>query len=77
MLEFFKKLLGLAPKTVEEAVPVAAPYKVETPAPVVEAAPAPAQVDKKTATGAAKSNTSKGAEAGAKPAKRRKKPAAT
>jgi hypothetical protein len=81
MLEFFKKLLGLAPKTVEEAVPVAAPYKVETPAPVVEAAPAPAptpaQVDTKTATGAAKSNTSKGAEAGAKPAKRRKKPAAT
>ena len=35
MLEFLKRLLGLGPK-VEQ---VAAPYKVEAPAPVVETAP--------------------------------------
>ena len=67
MLDFFKRLLGLAPKTVE--APVSAPYKVETPpAPVVTPAeaPAPTQVAKKAATGAAKPAT-----------RRRKKPAAT
>ena len=67
MLEFLKRLLGLAPKTVE--APVSAPYKVETPAPVVAApveTPSPAQVAKKAATGTAKSAT-----------RRRKKPAAT
>jgi hypothetical protein len=98
MLEFLKRLLGLAPKAAE----VAAPYKVEEPAPVitpvveaalvvetpapvitpvVEAAPAisaaPAQVAKKAATGTGKSMAKKGAEAGIKPARRRKKPAAT
>ena len=48
--------------------------------PVVETAPvvaAPAQADKKAATGTAKSTGKKGAETGAKPARRRKKPAAT
>jgi hypothetical protein len=98
MLEFLKRLLGLTPKAAE----VAAPYKVEEPAPViapvveaapvvetpapviapvVEAAPAisaaPAQVAKKAATGTGKSMAKKGAEAGVKPARRRKKPAAT
>lgn len=72
MLEFLKRLLGRVPKqnwTVERA----APYKVETPAPVVAApvvaapaeTPSPAQVAKKAATGAAKTT------------RRRKKPAAT
>ena len=77
MLEFLKRLLGLGPK-VEQ---VAAPYKVEAPAPVVETAPvaavASAQADKKAATGTAKSTGKKGSETGAKPARRRKKPAAT
>jgi hypothetical protein len=77
MLEFLKRLLGLGPK-VEQ---VAAPYKVEAPTPVVEPAPVtavePAQEDKKAATGTAKSTAKKGAETGAKPARRRKKPAAT
>jgi len=89
MLEFLKGLLGLAPKAAE----VAAPYKVEAPvappvveptpviAPVVEAAPAissaPTQVAKKAATGTGKSMAKKGAEAGVKTARRRKKPAAT
>lgn len=87
MLEFLKRLLGLGPK-VEQ---VAAPYKVEAPTPVVEPAPVappvvepapvaavePAQEDKKVATGTAKSTAKKGAETGAKPARRRKKPAAT
>jgi hypothetical protein len=49
--------------------------------PVVETAPvaaaAPAQADKKAATGTTKSTGKKGAETGAKPARRRKKPAAT
>jgi len=72
MLEFLKRLLGFSPKAVEPA----APYKVETPAPVIEAA-APAQADKKAATGTAKSTAKKGAETGAKPARKRKKPAAT
>jgi hypothetical protein len=76
MLEFFKKLLGLAPKAVEVEAPTPAPYKVETPVPVIEAA-APAQVDKKEATGTTKSTAKKGSETGAKPARRRKKPAAT
>jgi hypothetical protein len=71
MLEFIKRLLGIAPKAVE-SVEVVAPYKVETPpaapAPVVTPAeaPAPAQEAKKAATGAAKPAT-----------RRRKKPAAT
>lgn len=72
MLDFFKRLFGLAPKPV--AVTEPAPYKVETPAPVEELAPvvaepvetpSPAQVAKKAATGAAKTT------------RRRKKPAAT
>lgn len=49
--------------------------------PVVEPAPAvaaaPAQVAKKAATGTGKSMAKKGAEAGVKTARRRKKPAAT
>jgi hypothetical protein len=71
MLEFIKRLLGIAPK-VAETTEKAAPYKVETPpaapAPVVTPAeaPAPTQVAKKAATGAAKPAT-----------RRRKKPAAT
>ena len=62
MFGLFKKLFGPAP------TPEVAPYKVETPAPVVAAPveePAPAQVAKKAATGAAKTT------------RRRKKPAAT
>jgi hypothetical protein len=72
MLQFLKRLFGAAPKVAVEEV---APYKVETP--VVDTTPAPAQADKKAATGAAKSTAKKGAEAGVKPARRRKKPAAT
>jgi hypothetical protein len=37
MLEFFKKIFGAKPVEVSPA-----PYKVETPAPVAETAPAPA-----------------------------------
>ena len=75
MLAFLKRLLGLEPKPVE----VTAPYKVETTTPVVAPAPveAPVQADKKAATGTAKSTAKKGAETGTKPARRRKKPAAT
>ena len=81
MLEFLKRLLGLAPKPVE----VIAPYKVETTTPVVAPAPVvtpepvevPVQADKKAATGAAKSTAKKGTEAGVKPARRHKKPAST
>lgn len=79
MLEFIKRLLGIASKVVE-TVEKTAPYKVETPpAPVTAPAEAivPAQADKKAATGAAKTTAKKGTETGAKPARRRKKPAAT
>jgi hypothetical protein len=61
MLDFFKRLFGLAPKPV--AVTEPAPYKVETPATVEELAPVVA--DKKEATGAVKTT------------RRRKKTAAT
>lgn len=75
MLEFLKRLLGLAPKAVAVEAPTPAPYKVETPAPAVEAA---TQEDKKTSTGAANSIAKKDTETGAKPAvRRRKKPTAT
>ena len=49
--------------------------------PVMEAAPvaavAPAQADKKAATGTAKSTAKKSTETGTKPARRRRKPTAT
>jgi len=76
MLAFIKRLLGIAPRAVEP-VEVVAPYKVETPAPAPVEDTAPVQSDKKAATGAAKSTAKKGAEAGVRPARRRKKPAAT
>jgi hypothetical protein len=81
MLEFLKRLLGLAPNPVAVAEP--APYKVETPAPYVVPVPTPVessepkQVDKKESTGTAKSTTSKGTSTGVKPARRRRKPTAT
>jgi hypothetical protein len=75
MLEFLKRLFISKPAVKVEA----APYKVEAPTPVVEPAPviapSPTQVAKKAATGSAKSTAKKGAETGAKPARRRKKPA--
>ena len=43
MLEFFKKLFS------SKSEETAAPYKVEAPAPVVEAAPAPKKAAKKPA----------------------------